>query len=197
MKTKNMSNDDILHPSRPRSELTKLKQLWLQLSESEQISWREMYLSRTQPSEMREYVLNRFNLNLTYEQLQRFRRWLEERHTAQAIAAKMSQTILPHPELTPAAPAGFVKPQLQPTQQYFTGLSRDDPELSNLVLLWHLMSKTDHLIWYSVFSLKVPLRTFRPLIQHALGVRLHTDAQLLRFMRWTLVFDDSTHLRNN
>lgn len=68
---------------------------------------------------------------------------------------------------------------------------------------WIELSEPERDSWYEfIFSTAsnntiLPLRAFRPLIHHALGVRLRSDAQLLRFLRWILVFDDTTHPRNN
>ncbi len=62
------------------SELTKFKKLWRDsLSESARDFWREMFLSATKQSDIRQQLFTKLKVNLRYDkQLTIFRAWLKE-----------------------------------------------------------------------------------------------------------------------
>jgi len=74
---------------------------------------------------------------------------------------------------------------------------RADVQLAKLRWLWFRMSKLERDVWCEIFSLDVPPLIIAWLIRHELNVKLRSEAQLLRFMRWVLEFEEAMQLRNN
>jgi hypothetical protein len=74
---------------------------------------------------------------------------------------------------------------------------RADVQLAKLRWLWFRMSKPERDAWREIFSLDVPTLIIAWLIRHELNVKLRSEAQLLRFMRWVLEFEEAMQLRNN
>jgi hypothetical protein len=74
---------------------------------------------------------------------------------------------------------------------------RSDVQLAKLRWLWFRMSKPERDAWCEIFSLDVPPLIIAWLIRLELNVKLRSEAQLLRFMRWVLEFEEAMQLRNN
>lgn len=75
--------------------------------------------------------------------------------------------------------------------------TRLDIELIKLKRLWWQMSQAERYAWFGLFALDVEPMLMRCAVHRLLGVRLRSDAQLVRFLKWTFAFDDAIRLRNN
>ena len=75
--------------------------------------------------------------------------------------------------------------------------NRSGIEFMTLKRLWWQMSQAERYAWFELFALDVEPMLMRCAVHRVLGVRLRSDAQLVRFLEWTFAFDDAIRLRNN
>jgi hypothetical protein len=72
------------------SEVTRLKGLWLTLSEEARDFWRSLFVSPTTQTEIRRQILAELQINLRFDnQLNRFREWLTEQDARDEEAQRM------------------------------------------------------------------------------------------------------------
>lgn len=71
------------------SELTKLKGIWLKLSEDARTFWSELFVSQSSQAEVRKQLLAKLKVNLRFDsQLNKFRDWAEAQAQRDMMAAK-------------------------------------------------------------------------------------------------------------